>query len=152
MTDLPPNPDELDEGEQANDAAAAIAGFTLAQFAFGELIKNGILPKDHAEQMLRYAIETHATAGPGNRGAAEMVTVNASISFGRAGPSEPFRGRGPPHRYNQQELNVRSLARSGAGRQAASSVCAVVSRAYSAGAGRALASRTVLRAILLIPR
>ena len=82
MTDLPPNPDELDEGEQANDAAAAIAGFTLAQFAFGELIKNGILPKDHAEQMLRYAIETHATAGPGNRGAAEMVTVNASISFG----------------------------------------------------------------------
>jgi hypothetical protein len=60
MTDLPPNPDELDEGEQANVAAAAIAGFTLAQFAFGELIKNGILPKDHAEQMLRYAIETHA--------------------------------------------------------------------------------------------
>jgi hypothetical protein len=75
MTDLPPNPDELDEGEQANVAAAAIAGFTLAQFAFGELIKNGILPKDHAEQMLRYAIETHATAGPGNRGAAELLTV-----------------------------------------------------------------------------
>ena len=77
MTDPNPNldPDEVDEVEQANVAAAAIAGFTLAQLAFGELIKNGILPKDHAEQMLRYAIETHATAGPGNRGAAELLTV-----------------------------------------------------------------------------
>ena len=39
MTD--PNPDlDPDEVEQANVAAAAIAGFTLAQFAFGELIKS----------------------------------------------------------------------------------------------------------------
>jgi hypothetical protein len=30
--------------EQTNVAAATIAGFTLAQFAFGELSKNGILP------------------------------------------------------------------------------------------------------------
>jgi hypothetical protein len=58
MTD--PNPDlPPDAIEQANVAAAAIAGFTLAQFAFGELIKNGILPKGHAEQLLRKAIETH---------------------------------------------------------------------------------------------
>jgi hypothetical protein len=59
MTD--PNPDfdrdEVDEVEQANVAAAAIAGFTLAQLAFGALIKNGILPKDHAEHLLRHAIE-----------------------------------------------------------------------------------------------
>ena len=43
MTDPNPNldPDEVDEVEQANVAAAAIAGFTLAQFAFGELIRNG---------------------------------------------------------------------------------------------------------------
>ena len=36
MTDPNPNldPDEVDEVEQANVAAAAIAGFTLAQFAF----------------------------------------------------------------------------------------------------------------------
>jgi hypothetical protein len=78
MTDPNPNldPDQVDEGEQASIAAAAIAGFTLAQFAFGELIKNGILPKDHAEHLLRQAIETHATvAGPGNRGAAELLAV-----------------------------------------------------------------------------
>jgi hypothetical protein len=74
MTD--PNLDlDPDEVEQANVAAAAIAGFTLAQFAFGELIKSGLLPKDHAELLLRQAIETHATAGPGNRGAAELLAV-----------------------------------------------------------------------------
>jgi hypothetical protein len=40
MTDPNPDfdPDEVDEGEQASVAAAAIAGFTLAQFAFGALI------------------------------------------------------------------------------------------------------------------
>ena len=77
MTDPNPNldPDEVDEVEQANVAAAAIAGFTLAQFAFGALIQNGILPKDQAEHLLRQAIETHATAGPGNRGAAELLAV-----------------------------------------------------------------------------
>jgi hypothetical protein len=77
MTDPNPNldPDEVDDGEQASVAAAAIAGFTLAQFAFGALIKNGILPKDHAEQVLRHAIETHATVGPGNRGAAELLAA-----------------------------------------------------------------------------
>jgi hypothetical protein len=48
---------------------------SLAQFAFGELVKNGILPKDHAEHLLRQAIETHATAGPGNRAAAELLAV-----------------------------------------------------------------------------
>jgi hypothetical protein len=78
MTDPNPNldPDEVDEGEQASIAAAAIAGFTLAQFAFDALIKNGFLPKDHAEHLLRHAIETHAAvAGPGNRGAAELLAV-----------------------------------------------------------------------------
>jgi len=42
-----------DPVEEANIAAAAIAGFTLAQFAFGELIKNGILPRGEAENLLR---------------------------------------------------------------------------------------------------
>ena len=74
MTDPNLNLDP-DEVEQANVAAAAVAGFTLAQFAFGELIKNGILPKGDAEHLLRQAIETHATAGPGNRGAAELLGV-----------------------------------------------------------------------------
>ena len=56
MTD--PNPDlDPDEVEQANVAAAAIAGFTLAQFAFGELIKSGILAKgdaDHQGRQLKH--------------------------------------------------------------------------------------------------
>ena len=69
---LDPDPDPV---EQANIAAAAIAGFTLAQFAFGELIKNGIVPRGDAEQLLRHAIEAHATAGPGNQGAAKLLTV-----------------------------------------------------------------------------
>ena len=70
--DLDPDPDPV---EQANIAAAAIAGFTLAQFAFGELIKNGIVPRGDAEQLLRRAIEAHATAGPGNQAAAQLLTV-----------------------------------------------------------------------------
>ena len=74
MTDADPDPDP-DAVEKANVAAAAIAGFTLAQFAFGELIKNGILPRGDAERLLRQAIETHATAGPGNQGAAELLAV-----------------------------------------------------------------------------
>ena len=72
MTDPDPDPDAV---EEANVAAAAIAGFTLAQFAFGELIKNGLLPRDHAENLLKHAIETHATAGPGNRAAVELLAV-----------------------------------------------------------------------------
>jgi methionyl-tRNA formyltransferase len=72
MTD--PDPDlDPDAIAEANVAAAAIAGFTLAQFAFGELIKNGILPS-----MLKQAIETHASAGPGNRGAAQLLAVLAA--------------------------------------------------------------------------
>ena len=74
MTDPDPNLDP-DAVEQAHVAAAAIAGFTLAQFAFAELIKNGILPRGHAQQLLTHAIETHATAGPGNRAAAELLAV-----------------------------------------------------------------------------
>jgi hypothetical protein len=51
MTD--PNPDlGPDEVEQANVAAAAITGFTLAQFTFGELIKSGILARGDAEHLL----------------------------------------------------------------------------------------------------
>src|SRR5215467_4881410 len=72
MTDPDLDPDPI---EQANVAAAAIAGFTLAQFAFGELIKNVILARGDAEQLLRRAIDANATGGPGNRAAAELLTV-----------------------------------------------------------------------------
>jgi hypothetical protein len=40
-------PDEADEA--AYTAAHAIAGFQLADIAFGVLVKNGILPKSDAE-------------------------------------------------------------------------------------------------------
>ena len=70
--DLDPDPDPV---VQANIAAEAIAGFTLGQFAYGKLIKNGILARGDAEQLLRRAIDANATGGPGNRGAAELLTV-----------------------------------------------------------------------------
>jgi len=77
MTDPNPNldPDEVDEGEQASVAAAAIAGFTLAQFAFGALRQYAMLPKDQAEHFPRQAFEPQATPGPGNRGAAELLAA-----------------------------------------------------------------------------
>ena len=74
MTDPNPNLDP-DKVEQANVAATAIAGFTLAQFAFGGLIKSGILAKGDAEHLLSQSIETHETASLGDRGAAELWAV-----------------------------------------------------------------------------
>ena len=50
MTDLDLDPDAV---EEANVAAAA----------------------GHAEHLLKHAIETHATVGPGNRAAAELLAV-----------------------------------------------------------------------------
>ena len=47
----------------------------VEQATFGELIKNGIVPRGDAEQLLRHAIEAHATAGPGNQAAAKLLTV-----------------------------------------------------------------------------
>ena len=90
MTD--PEPDRI---EQANITAAAIPGFTLAQFAFGELIKNGIVPRGDAEQLLRQAIEAHATAGPGNRAAAKLLTrrsakpLRIAVANSAIGPGAP---------------------------------------------------------------
>jgi hypothetical protein len=45
-----------DEANRAYTAAHAIAGFQLADIAFGVLVGNGILPKSDAERLLTQAI------------------------------------------------------------------------------------------------
>jgi hypothetical protein len=63
------------EANQAHAAGSAIAAFQLAQFSFAALVKNGILPKAEAQQMLRQVIEENKTGGPGNQVAAEMLAI-----------------------------------------------------------------------------
>ena len=64
-----------DEANEARRAAHAIAGFQLADIAFGTLVKNGILPKTDAERLLKQAIAADRTRGPGNRAAAELLAI-----------------------------------------------------------------------------
>ena len=45
-----------DKAKEAYTAAHAIAGFQLADIAFGFLVSNGILPKSDAERLLTQAI------------------------------------------------------------------------------------------------
>ena len=45
-----------DKANEAYGAAHAIAGFQLADIAFGVLVRNGILPKSDAERLLKQAI------------------------------------------------------------------------------------------------
>src|SRR5436190_1665079 len=54
-----------DEPNEAYTAAHAIAGFQLADIAFGVLVRNGILPKSDAERLLKQA--TAATNPVGRR-------------------------------------------------------------------------------------
>ena len=44
------------KAKEAYTAAHAIAGFQLADIAFGVLVRNGILPKSDAERLLTQAI------------------------------------------------------------------------------------------------
>jgi hypothetical protein len=64
-----------DEANEAYKAAHAIAGFQLADIAFGVLVRNGILPKPEAERLLKQAIAANRTGGPGNRAAAELLAI-----------------------------------------------------------------------------
>ena len=66
-------PDEANEVHTA--AAHAIAGFQLADIAFGVLVRNGILPKPEAEGLLKQAIAGNRTRGPGNQAAAELLAI-----------------------------------------------------------------------------
>jgi hypothetical protein len=59
------------ETDQA--AGSAIAAFTLAQWCFWHLLKEGLLPKVEAERMLREGVEANKAGGPGNQIAAAML-------------------------------------------------------------------------------
>jgi hypothetical protein len=64
-----------DEANEAYTAAHAIAGFQLADIAFGVLVRNGILPKSDAERLLRQAIAANRTRDPANQAAAELLAI-----------------------------------------------------------------------------
>jgi hypothetical protein len=66
------NPDEANE---AYTAAHAIAGFQLADIAFGVLVRNGILPKSDAERLLKQAIAGNRTGDAGHQAAAELLAI-----------------------------------------------------------------------------
>ena len=55
------------EANEAYTAAHAIAGFHLADIAFGVLVRNGILPKSDAERLLKQAIAANRTREPGKQ-------------------------------------------------------------------------------------
>jgi hypothetical protein len=64
-----------DEANEAYKAAHAIAGFQLADIAFGVLVRNGILPKPEAERLLKQAIAGNRTRAPSNLAAAELLAI-----------------------------------------------------------------------------
>jgi hypothetical protein len=70
-----------DEANEAYTAAHAIAGFQLADIAFGVLVRNGVLPKSEAERLLKQAIAANRTRGPGNQAAAELLAIVLQTVF-----------------------------------------------------------------------
>jgi hypothetical protein len=64
------NPDESNE---TYTAAHAIAGFQLADIAFGVLVRNGILPKSDAERLLKQAIAGNRSRN--HEAAAELLGI-----------------------------------------------------------------------------
>jgi hypothetical protein len=70
------HPDEAHEAHEAHAAAAyAIAGFQLADIAFGVLVRNGILLKSDAERLLKQVIAGNRARDPGNQAAAELLAI-----------------------------------------------------------------------------
>jgi hypothetical protein len=68
----------------ANDEAAgeAIAALTLAKMVFWQLLKQGLIEKAEAEEMLRRAIAAHDKGGPGDRvAAAKLLSLLLSIQI-----------------------------------------------------------------------
>jgi hypothetical protein len=62
-----------DEAHEAHTAAHAIAGFQLADIAFGVLVRNGILPKSDAERLLTQAIAGNRSMN--HQTAAELLGI-----------------------------------------------------------------------------
>ena len=70
-----------DEPNEAYTAAHAIAGFQLADIAFGVLVRNGILPKSDAERLLKQAIAGNKTGDPRHQAAAELLGIVLQTLF-----------------------------------------------------------------------
>jgi hypothetical protein len=66
---------------EAYTAAHAIAGFQLADIAFGVLVRNGILPKSDAERLLKQAIAGMKTGDAGHQAAAELLGIVLQTVF-----------------------------------------------------------------------
>jgi 6,7-dimethyl-8-ribityllumazine synthase len=66
---------------EAYTAAHAIAGFQLADIAFGVLVRNGILPKSDAERLLKQAIAGNKTGDAGHQAAAELLGIVLQTLF-----------------------------------------------------------------------
>ena len=62
-----------DVANEAYTAAHAIAGFQLADIAFGVLVRNGILPKSDAERLLKQAIAGNRSRN--HEAAAELLGI-----------------------------------------------------------------------------
>ena len=62
-----------DKAKEAYTAAHAIAGFQLADIAFGILVSNGILPKSDAERLLTQAIAGNRRGN--HHAAAELLGI-----------------------------------------------------------------------------
>ena len=63
------------EANEAYTAAHAIAGFQLADIAFGVLVRNGILPKSEAERLLKQAIAANRAGDLRHQPAAELLAI-----------------------------------------------------------------------------
>ena len=66
---------------EAYTAAHAIAGFQLADIAFGVLVRNGILSKSDAERLLKQAIAGNKTGDPRHQAAAELLGIVLQTLF-----------------------------------------------------------------------
>jgi hypothetical protein len=69
------------EANEAYTAAHAIAGFQLADIAFGVLVRNGILPKSDAERLLKQAIAGNKNGDAGQQAAAELLAIVLQTVF-----------------------------------------------------------------------
>ena len=61
------------KAKETHTAAHAIAGFQLADIAFGILVSNGILPKSDAERLLMQAIAANRSRN--HQAAAELLGI-----------------------------------------------------------------------------
>jgi hypothetical protein len=69
------------EANEAYTAAHAIAGFQLADIAFGVLVRNGILAKSDAERLLKQAIAGNKNGDAGQQAAAELLAIVLQTVF-----------------------------------------------------------------------